>query len=112
MDLALTMQYMGFDSYTGSVVGNSREEYDALEWPENVTPPTWEELKAAWPEAKKANYTLYRRGRYPAITDGLDAFVKYIEAKRCAGEAVPGEIADYVDACLEVKAAYPKPDPV
>lgn len=110
MDIALTLSYLGFDDYVGSTSADTPEEYERLEWPDGVVPPSWDELNAAWPGARKAHYALYRRVHYPPLSDGLDSFVKFADALRNAGISLPEGAAGYVDACLSVKTNFPKPE--
>jgi len=76
------MQRIEFNVQTGvqKIVDMTAEEIAAL--PEPVL-PTYQELRVA---------------AYPLITDYLDGVVK--------GDAV--QIQAYIDACLAVKAKYPK----
>jgi hypothetical protein len=76
------MQRIEINVITGEkkVVDLSAAEIAALPTP---VPPTYQELRAA---------------AYPPITDYLDGVVK--------GDAV--QVQSYVDACLAVKAEYPK----
>ena len=45
-------------------------------------------------------YKNLRAGEYPSITDYIDGIVKGDQA----------QVQAYIDACLAVKAKYPKPD--
>lgn len=77
--------------------------------PEGNIPFTDEE-EAAWDlqeqqeiaaklELEKTQYQRNRAAEYPSITDYIDGLVK--------GDQ--GQIQTYIDACLAVKAKYPKP---
>jgi hypothetical protein len=46
------------------------------------------------------SYTAWRSSEYPPFTDYLDGIVKSDQA----------QIQAYIDACLAVKAKYPKPE--
>lgn len=80
-------------------------EYSGLEWGEdNVDPkPTEQELETELARLR-AEYeaTVYQQKRkveYPPVEDFIDAMVKGDEEQKQA----------YIDACLAVKAKYPKP---
>lgn len=51
-------------------------------------------------ELAKTKYQRDRAAEYPPASDYLDAIVKGDQAK----------VQAYIDACLAVKAKYPKPD--
>lgn len=51
-------------------------------------------------EAKAIEYQIQRANEYPPITDYLDGIVKGDQA----------QVQAYIDACLAVKAKYPKPE--
>jgi len=73
------------------------DTYDGLTWlSEDIVKPTEQEL-LDWvdPNAYKAK----RSAEYPPITDYLDGIVKGDQA----------QVQAYIDACLAVKAKYPKP---
>lgn len=66
----------------------------------NMTPEeevTWEAEFVATP---KNNYKEQRQLEYPPINDYIDGVVKGDQA----------QIQTYIDACLAVKAKYPKPN--
>jgi hypothetical protein len=78
---------------------------DELEWLDTKqTQPTEAEIEAevqrlqADYEAKK--YQRDRAAEYPPVTDYLDGIVK--------GDTA--QVQAYIDACLAVKAKYPKPE--
>jgi hypothetical protein len=54
---------------------------------------------AAWEESRKPTYADLRRVEYPPIAELIDGLVKDDAA----------QIQAYKDACLMVKAKYPKP---
>ena len=64
-----------------------------------VVPPTQEEVDAAMAVIE---YREKRRSEYPPLADLADATVH-----RESGDPQP--FADYIAACLAVKAKYPKP---
>ena len=66
----------------------------------NVVPPTQEEADAAMAIIE---YREKRRSEYPPLADLADATVH-----RESGDPQP--YADYIAACLAVKAKYPKPE--
>jgi len=84
------------------VEGNT---YDGIIWKSNAsTKPSRQEvedeiirLKNKWDNDR---YSRLRAKEYPPITDYLDAVVKGDQEQMQA----------YVDACLAVKAKYPKPE--
>ena len=51
-------------------------------------------------ELAKTQYQRDRAAEYPPITDYIDGIVKSDQA----------QVQAYIDACLAVKAKYPKPD--
>ena len=59
---------------------------------------TAEEI-AAWELARLPTYADLRAAAYPPIADYLDGIVK--------GD--PVQMQSYIDACIAVKAKYPKP---
>ncbi len=77
-------------------------EYSGLVWLSNTPKPSKEELDACWSVIKAdidANtYKKKRAKEYPPIADYLDGIVKGDQA----------QIQAYIDACLAVKAKYPK----
>lgn len=80
------------------------EEYEGIEWIRNDQDhPTKTELDALIPIVQKEfddqNYKKLRKDEYPDFKDYLDGIVK--------GDQ--DQIQAYIDACLAVKAKYPKP---
>lgn len=78
-------------------------DYATLEWHDSqVDKPTKAQLDAEVyrlnREWDKAEYQRKRKAEYPPIEDYLDAIVK--------GDAA--QLQQYTDACLAVKAKYPK----
>lgn len=59
---------------------------------------TYEDISE--PEVVELTYAQKRAKEYPPITDYLDAVVKGDEE----------QLQEYIDACLAVKAKYPKPE--
>lgn len=57
-------------------------------------------LLAARAEEAKLQYQRDRAAEYPSITDYIDGVVKGDQA----------QVQAYIDACLAVKAKYPKPE--
>lgn len=55
------------------------------------------------------HYAVRRVKEYPPLTDFIDGFVK--SKSKVAGEKTAGDaqVQAYCDACLAVKAKYPKP---
>lgn len=66
--------------------------------------PTQEQLDDAWATKVAAEnaikYKAQRAAEYPSMADYLDGIVK--------GDAA--QVQAYIDACLAVKAKYPKPE--
>jgi hypothetical protein len=64
----------------------------------------WDAKEAAWAAAaiaaKAVAYKAKRAAEYPPMVDYVDGIVK--------GDTA--QVQAYVDACLAVKAKYPKPD--
>lgn len=86
------------------------EDYNQLQWFE---PPVWEggqkkptkeEWDAEWERQTKISelsaYKMKRMMEYPPMVDYIDAVVK--------GDTE--QMQAYIDACLAVKAKYPKPE--
>jgi hypothetical protein len=66
--------------------------------PEGCVPITPEEAEALRPVPPEPTYRELRAAAYPPVTDYLDAVVKGDQEQMQA----------YIDACLAVKAKYPK----
>ena len=80
--------------------------YTGLEWlDENQTQPTEEEcldeIARLQTEHDALQYQRLRAPEYPDMSDYLDGIVKGDDA----------QVQAYIDACLAVKAKYPKPIP-
>lgn len=67
--------------------------------PDGCIPITDEEAEALRPQPKAPSYQELRAAEYPPMADYLDAVVKGDVAQQQA----------YIDACLAIKAKYPKP---
>jgi hypothetical protein len=87
-------------------------DYNQLEW---LEPPVWEggqskptkeeveaEVARLQQEWENTEYQRLRAPEYPDFRDYLDGIVKGDQA----------QIQTYIDACLAVKAKYPKPEGV
>lgn len=79
--------------------------YDNIEWNDDKqTKPSRNEVEqqmvALATEKAKVLYKKQRAAEYPPMTDYLDAVVKNDTEQMQA----------YIDACLAVKAKYPKPE--
>lgn len=82
----------------------SGDEYSGLEWLDTDQEQPTEEalvaeaarLQAEWDALE---YQRLRKPEYPPIEDYIDGIVKGDEA----------QVQAYIDACLAVKAKYPKP---
>lgn len=94
--LILTKNYIGKE---WSVIGNS---YDGIEWKDLSPKPTKEELDSQWESIQTIvayeAYKYQRAAEYPDFRDYLDGIVKGDDA----------QVQAYIDACLAVKAKYPK----
>lgn len=91
--------------YPGSAFSVVGETYEGITWMDSSIPmPSKEELELEVENIKqKRKNEEYKRLRfleYPRMEDYLDAVVKNDQ------EA----IQSYIDACLAVKAKYPKPE--
>jgi hypothetical protein len=80
-------------------------DYSRLEWLDSVqSKPTMAQVNAEIARLQKqyddTEYQRLRAEEYPPVTDYLDAVVKGDLAQQQA----------YIDACLAVKAKYPKPE--
>jgi hypothetical protein len=90
----------------GKVVDKSNqpfEAHDSLTWvdaPDDVE-IGWSYLNNEFsaPQQDQITYDVLRRMEYPPVTDYIDGVVKGDQA----------QIQAYIDACLAVKAKYPKP---
>lgn len=87
--------------------GLTGTEHSGLDWQDKTqTKPTKEELDAEVARCESdwnsKEYQRLRAPEYPPIADYLDAVVKGDDA----------QIQAYIDACLAVKAKYPKPQGV
>lgn len=81
------------------------EVYENITWlPGEYTKPSKQEVLSKVEELKlykqNTEYQRLRAREYPPITDYLDGIVKGDQQ----------QIQTYVDACLAVKAKYPKPE--
>ena len=78
---------------------------EEVTWHKPETPPVTEkqiqdELTRLLNQYELNEYQRLRAAEYPPVADFLDAIVKGDEAQKQA----------YIDACLAVKAKYPKPE--
>jgi hypothetical protein len=78
---------------------------DTITWHNPTTPPVTsaeiqQEKQRLLAEYDANEYQRLRKSEYPPVTDYLDAVVKGDQAQQQA----------YIDACLAVKAKYPKPE--
>ena len=85
-----------------SIIG---EDYSTLKWRDTqIDKPTKAQLDVEVlrlnREWSRAEYQRKRKAEYPPIENYLDAIVK--------GDAA--QLQQYTDACLAVKAKYPKPE--
>ena len=67
--------------------------------PEGSIQITDEEAEALRPKPPEPTYAELRAAEYPPVADYMDGLVKGDQA----------QMQDYIDACLAVKAKYPKP---
>ena len=78
------------------------EVHESMFWvdcPDDCVPETWEYDYGSFVDTNtKLTYSQLRAVEYPPMTDYLDAIVKGDTAQQQA----------YIDACLAVKAKYPK----
>jgi len=80
---------------------NTDNTLEGIRWDTpGVVPPTQNEVDAAMAVIE---YQEKRRSEYPPLADLADAM-----AHRESGDPQP--YADYIAACLAVKAKYPKPE--
>lgn len=89
--------------YPNSAFKLKDNDYKQLDWRDpQVDKPTYDELvRECVRLAQEKERTAYQRARaaeYPPVTDYLDAVVKGDQA----------QMQQYIDACLAVKARYPK----
>lgn len=91
--------------YPGSKWTMNGDEYSGLDWSDEntVAKPLQEELEAEadrlYQEYTNKQYQRERAKEYPNFEDYLDGIVKGDQA----------QVQAYIDACLAVKAKYPKP---
>ena len=95
------ISYVNGDYQTGQPEGEADQ---ILRWDEKLgAQPTQEQLDSAWSAKVSADnavaYKDKRAAEYPPITDYIDGVVKGDQA----------QVQAYIDACLAVKAKYPKP---
>jgi hypothetical protein len=115
MDIRMSLAYIAAQNgepnyqFGGSVTDNTQAAWDAVDWEDSRTKPTWAEIEAAWPDAEKAFYSQYRVQEYPPIGDQIDAIMKGFNSLADQGYTLPQETLDWVSQCLSVKTAYPKP---
>jgi predicted P-loop ATPase len=81
------------------------DDYSGLDWRDEIqSKPTEQELVAETAVQDelllKSIYKRRRREKYPPIQDYIDGVVKGDQE----------QIQAYIDACLAVKAQFPKPD--
>ena len=81
------------------------DQYEGLTWlSEDIEQPTEEallvEAERLQAEYDALEYQRLRKPEYPPIEDYIDGIVKGDEA----------QVQAYIDACLAVKAKYPKPE--
>jgi hypothetical protein len=95
IDIAMG-KFDGFPGYKGNPPTNVNE-YNELFGSENSwnNKPSWDELQTV---LYQIEYKKNRAAEYPPITDYIDGVVKGDKA----------QIQVYIDACLAVKAKYPK----
>jgi hypothetical protein len=85
-----------------SIVGDNYADLQWLDAPE-TKPTEWElkdEVERLQQEYDNTEYQRLRAAEYPNFADYLDGLVKGDESQMQA----------YIDACLAVKAKYPKPE--
>jgi hypothetical protein len=97
---------------TGAIWSLNGETYEGLQWLEKPVweggqkKPTKEEVEAEiirlQQEWDNKEYQRLRAAEYPPMADYLDGIVKNDQE----------QIQTYIDACLAVKAKYPKPEGV
>lgn len=80
------------------------DEYEGLTWlSEDIKQPTKKaveaEIKRLQKEYADTEYQRLRKAEYPPVEDYLDGIVKGDQA----------QVDAYIEACLAVKAKYPKP---
>jgi hypothetical protein len=85
------------------LIERGESTYTIIKWNEDKLGPlpTEQVLLDLFNEATiyYSEYAINRRREYPPITDYLDGIVKGDQA----------QVQAYIDACLAVKAQYPKP---
>jgi hypothetical protein len=92
----------------GAKFGITDNDYSTLEWfkSNSLPPPTKEEVEAELARLQKewedTEYQRLRLKEYPDFKEYLDGLVK--------GDTE--QMQAYINACLAVKAKYPKPDSV
>jgi hypothetical protein len=91
--------------YPNSAFKLRNNDYKQLDWrDQQVEKPSYDELVRECvrlqQDRERSEYARLRANEYPPVADYLDAVVK--------GDQV--QMQRYVDACLAVKAKYPKPE--
>jgi hypothetical protein len=89
----------------GAIWSMTGDVYENIQWLDAVqTKPTKNEIEIELDRLEKqqqdTEYQRLRAKEYPPVADYLDAVVK--------GDLVGQQV--YIDACLAVKAKYPKPE--
>ena len=81
------------------------DDYSTLKWEDDPkNRPTWQEVEAEMQrlqaEQDATQYQVDRANAYPSIFEYMDGVVKGDQA----------QIDAYIQACLDVKAQFPKPE--
>ena len=100
----LTQNNIAFDVGDYKTGQPDGQEDQILHWDAKLgAQPTQAQLDTAWaiqvPIDEQAAYASRRAVEYPPMTDYIDGIVK--------GDT--NQVQTYIDACLAVKAKYPKP---
>lgn len=93
-DLQAFFDEQGITNCTAADVLSKEAEYDAIQTAHEALVPV---LQA-------------RRDTYPPIGDQLDAIMKQMNQDRLGGKELIQQADDWVNDCLAVKAAHPKPE--
>lgn len=94
----LNWKFVGYDYSISDAY-----DYSTLVWNDSREKPSKQFLEAKIDLIKSANTSAIlqkRKAEYPPIEDYIDGVVKGDQA----------QIQAYIDACLAVKAKYPKPE--
>ncbi len=96
------MKALILDGQIVDVCANAFPVHESMTWvdcPDEVKPHIWQYVDGQFVPPAPPSYASLRAAEYPDFKKYLDGIVK--------GDAA--QVQAYIDACLAVKAKYPKP---